>query len=410
VQLALRPGSSGQALVADRSHSAPRRLVAAGVAVVGASLIVANPLAPNVASDAVHRIEHRAVQLTSGLGDVVSDYQDVFATAGANLETLGNEAGAALPNLANQIGINLSNEGGLLTAAAQGVQTGLQNSLFGGWYGGDDGYVFGLFGGSVTHAGVTETGSTLQEIFSSLQQGNAFNAFSYGEEWLLETFDHTLRSGLSPILNTARAGAAPTATLPNQFLNAVTNVTNNLFTYSNLNNLADAVLAPQLSVTFGLFQDLGTIGAQLSTGNIGGALTSTAELPGNLLGNLLNGFVYPGAYNPTGAPFTGLLNSGSILQELLFTWPNQIATALGGSAATATAASGQAAISNGLASISSLIPNLASTLNPSALLGSFGATLGPLMANIAAQLSATLAPNVISSLLLHLPALILGML
>jgi hypothetical protein len=31
----------------------------------------------------------------------------------------------------------------------------------------------------------------------------------------------------------------------------------------------------------------------------------------------------------TGEDFTGLLNSGSILEELLVTWPEQLATALG---------------------------------------------------------------------------------
>jgi hypothetical protein len=62
-----------------------------------------------------------------------------------------------------------------------------------------------------------------------------------------------------------------------------------------------------------------------------------------------NGWTDP--YTGTGEAFTGLLNSGSLLEELLATWPEQLATALGES--TAVSASSLSA---------DLVPDLLSSL------------------------------------------------
>jgi hypothetical protein len=408
VQLALRSDSSGQVL-----RAGPRKLMAAGVAVVGASLIVANPLAPNVAADIQHKlvadIQHRAVQLTAGDSDVVGAYDSLVGTTYNNLQTLGGQAGVAFPNLLNQIGANLQGTGSIFNTALTGTQTGLQNAIFNGWYGADDGYVFGLYGGTLTHAGVTESGSTVGEIVSSLAQGNAFNAFGYFDEWSLEAAEHVSQPLLSPLLSTARTGATPTPTIPNTFLQSALKVDNAFLTFANVKALSDALMAPPISVTFGLIGDLGKIGGDVSSLNFGGALADTAKAPADVVGDFLNGYVYPGQYNPTGQPFTGVLNSGSLLQELLYTFPNQLATALG--AKTTGSTTSAAASLSGLPQVTSLLPNLANlAAQPAAMAANLGATISPLLANIAAQLSATLAPSVISSLLLHLPALLLAML
>jgi hypothetical protein len=60
-----------------------------------------------------------------------------------------------------------------------------------------------------------------------------------------------------------------------------------------------------------------------------------SNLSSDLTGDLLNGWTDP--YTDTGEAFTGLLNTGSILEELLVTWPGQLATALGESTAPAAA-------------------------------------------------------------------------
>lgn len=416
MQLALASDLSGQVL-----RDGSRKFMAAGIAVVGACLIAANPLAPNVAVDIEHRVaadvQHRAVQLTSGGSDVVGAYEDLFNQTATNLQALVGEAGVAYPTLLKQVGTNLSGTGNLIGTALQGAGTGISNSVYGGWFGSDDGFVFGLFGGTVTSKmGVTESGSTLQEILGSFSQGNAFNAFGYIDEWWLETLDHTGKPLLSPLLNEAKAGMPPTTTLFNSFGQTTQNVFNALLSYSNLKNLANGLLSPPLSVIFGLLFDGGKIGGELASLNFGGALADVAKAPADLVGDLVNGFVYPGQFNPTGQPFAGLINNGSLLQQLLYTWPEQLASALGApGTAPAAATSAAAALNGGLAHVTSLLPNLAQLgAQPSLMLANLGANLGatlsPLLANIAAQLSATLAPNMISALLLHLPALILSLL
>lgn len=410
MQLALRSDSSRQVV-----RAGSRKFMAAGVAVIGASLIATNPVAPNVAVDIEHKIvadiQHRAVKLADATSDVFGAYDSLVATTGANLQTLGNEAGVVFPALLNQIGANLQGTGSIFNTAYTGTQTALTNALYNGWYGSDDGFVFGLIGGTLTGGGVTKSGSTVAEIVSSLQQGNFFNAFGYFDEWSLEALQHVTKPLLSPLLNTAKSGATPSPTLINTFLQSLINLDNGLLSYSNLQNLFQAAYSPVLSVAFGGIGDAGQIGGDLATLNIPGALAGIAKVPADIANDLLNGYTYPGATKP----FTGLLNSGGILQELLFTWPNEIITSLGGKAATAAAANPAASLASGLAQVTSLLPNLSNLVaQPATAAASLGANLGaaisPLLANLAAQLSATLAPSVISGLLLHLPALILGML
>lgn len=414
MQLALGSEFSGQVL-----RAGSQKFLAAGVAVIGATLIAANPLAPNVAVDIEQRVaadvQHRAVQLTSGGSDVVGAYEDLFNTTANNLQTLVGEAGVAYPTLLKQVGTNVAGAGNLIGTALKGAQTGMSNSIYGGWYGGDDGYVFGLLGGTVTHAGVTKSGSTLQEILGSFSQGNAFNAFGYFDEWWLETLDHTSKPLLAPFLNEAKAGMPPTTTLFNSFGQASQNVFNTLLTYANLKQVANGLLSPPLSVIFGLLFDGGKIGGDLAALNFGGALADMAKAPADIAGDLINGFVYPGQFNPTGQPFAGLINNGSLLQQLLVTWPEQLAQALGAPTSAAATGGAAASLSSGLAHVTSLLPNLAQLgAQPSLMLANLGANLGatlsPMFANIAAQLATALAPNMISAFLLHLPALILAML
>jgi hypothetical protein len=404
VQLALRSDWTTEVL-----RAGSRKFVVAGVAVVGASLIAANPLAPNVAADIDHKvvteIQHRAVQLTSGGSDVLDAYGDLFAQTGANLQTLISEAGVAYPHLLNAVGGSLQSTANIFNTAGQGTSIAVQNALFNGWYGSDDGYVFGLIGGSLTHNGVTESGSTLQEILSSLAQGNIFNAYGYYDEWSLEALQHITKPLLSPFLNEAKTGAAPTPTLFNSFLQGTASVYNSLFSYSNLQALFQGASSPGIGVAFGALGEAGTIGADLSSLNFGGAVTELAKAPAVIAGDFLNGYVYPGSTKA----FTGMLNSGSLLQELLYTLPNQLTTALGGST-TSSLGTAATSLSGVLSNVPSLLPNLAAVVNPSLLVGNLGAALAPMLANIASQLSATLAPSLISGLLMHLPALILAML
>jgi hypothetical protein len=317
VQLA-RPDS-----MSPQTHT--NRLLVAGVALIGASLIAVNPVTPTLPT-----VHHIAVQLTSG----EQDWTQVFATAQENLTTLESEAATANSDLSTAVGSEFGGYGTQLSSALGNFETNVGDIFYGGWYGSDDGYVFGLFGGSVTGPDGTETGSTLQEIATALEQGNLFNAFSYFDTWSLESEDHTLRYLVEPLLSVTSHGST-TESLVAQLLQTFTNVYEEFGTYTNLKDFSDALLSPPLGVAFGLFQDLDGIATDLSSGNIDQALTDIGNLPSDLTGDVLNGYVDP--YS-NGEPFAGLLAGGGLLDELLVTLPEQLATALGESTAPESAA------------------------------------------------------------------------
>lgn len=304
----------------------PTRLLVAGLAAIGAGLVALTPAAPGTP-----QLQEQAVQLTAGGDDVIADWQQVLATAGDNVQTLASGAQVASSELSQALTANLSGYGDLINTAVSGVETGLQNAINGGWYGSDDGFVFGLFGGSVTHNGVTETGSTLQEISTALQSGNIFNAFAYFDEWSLESLDHTMRPLLSPIF----ASHAGDPTIPSEMLQTWANLDENFFTYSFLkDDVVNGLVSPEISVAFGFTDILGHIATDVSSGNIDAAMTDLLKAPADLTNDLLNGFVDT-AFDPTiTTPDTALLNDGSLLDDLLVTWPTLLATALGESAAT----------------------------------------------------------------------------
>jgi hypothetical protein len=186
--------------------------------------------------------------------------------------------------------------------------------------------------------GVTETGSTLEEITTALDQGNTLNAFSYFDAWALETLDHTLKPLLSPLLDETNDNGVTTLSIPAELSQTFTNVLEAFENYDFLRlDLVQPLLAPELDLAFGLSTDVDGIATDLSSGNVDQALADIGNLPSDLTGDLLNGWTDPAG--GTGLPFPGLLNSGSLLEELLSTWPTQLATALGESAGPGSAGS-----------------------------------------------------------------------
>ncbi|BBX45412.1 hypothetical protein GCM10009641_19980 [Mycobacterium cookii] len=289
------------------------RLLFAGFSAIGVGLLALNP------GTGMSNVEHRTVRLVAG----EETWSQVVAAAEANVQTLEANATASSSDLSSAFSALSTEFGGQFSSALTGVESGIQNSLDGGWYGSDDGYVFGLFGGSVSGPDGIETGSTLQEISAALEQGNLLNAFSYFDAWSLESVDHTLKPLLSPLLDETSKGAT-TLSIPVELSQIQTNLLETFGNYNELKALGDALLAPQIGVAFGLSQDVQGIAADFSAGDFSQALTDLNNLPSDLTGDLLNG--YPLAVS--GETFTGLLNTGSVLEELFVTWPEQLATAL----------------------------------------------------------------------------------
>jgi hypothetical protein len=294
------------------------RLLVAAIAAAGASLIALNPMTP---SSGLPSVQHRDVRLVSG----EETWSDVITAADANLQTLETDATTATTELSTAENALSTEFGSQISTALTGFDTGVQNSLDGGWYGSDDGYVFGLFGGTIVGGpDGSETGpGTLAEISSALSAGNEEQAFSDFDTWSLETLDHTLKPLLSPLLDETSKGVT-TLSIPTELSQIQTNLLETFGTYTELKALGDAALAPELSVGFGLSQDLDGIATDFSSGDYTQGLTDLQNLSPDITGDLLNGW----NGSESGEAFTGLLNTGSILQELLVTWPEQLAGAL----------------------------------------------------------------------------------
>jgi hypothetical protein len=297
------------------------RLLIAGIAAIGASLIPVNLM---TAGSDLPSGQHRAVKLVAG----EETWSEVVAATEANVQTIEGASSTAGTELSGAVSALTGGFGDSITDAIKGTITNLELSLSGGWYGNDDGYVFGLFPGSLSGPDGVETGSTLQEISTALQGGQYEQAFSYFDTWSLETADHTLKALLNPLLDVTSHGTT-TLSIPVELSEIQTQLLTQFGSYTELKDLSDAVLSPFLGVAFGLSQDIDTISTEVAAGDYSDALSNVFNLPSDLTGDFLNGW----GGGSTEA-FTGLLSVGetagtaSILQDLLVLWPEQLASAL----------------------------------------------------------------------------------
>ncbi len=191
------------ALPPDSKAAYVTRLMIAGVAVIGASLFALT--APTFNRPLV---QHRDVQLTAG----ELDWATVISDAQANLADLQTEAAKGGGDLSAALGNVSEHFGTQITDALTGFDSGIQNALYGGWYGSDDGYVFGLFGGTVTNpaTGISETNSLIGLLSGDFQAGHAEQAYSDLNAYMLEVTDHTLNPLLAPLVDeTSDSGVTP---------------------------------------------------------------------------------------------------------------------------------------------------------------------------------------------------------
>ena len=139
--------------------------------------------------------------------------------------------------------------GGQFGDAVKGFGTGIENSLFGGWYGSDDGYVYGLFGGKPVGPGRLRVWKAAPWTLSTTCDisTNAFQAFSYFDTWSLETLDHTLKPLLGPLLDETTKGVT-TLSIPVELSQIQTNLLEQFGNYNELKELGDSLLSPEISV------------------------------------------------------------------------------------------------------------------------------------------------------------------
>jgi hypothetical protein len=311
------------ALPSDSKTAYLSRLMIAGVAVAGASLF-----AMGSADSTAPQVRHAAIKLTAG----ELDWSTVISDTEANLADLQTEAAKGSTDLSTALGNVSEHFGTQISTALTGFETGIQNSLDGGWYGDDDGYVFGLFGGTVTNpaTGISETGSLLQQLSTDFQGGNTLQAFSDFNAWSLETVDHTLNPLLGPIVDETSDSGATTYSIPVELSQVQTNLLETFGNYDELKAALESVLSPEISSLLAFTKDLDTIGTEFAGGSTTQGLSDLNNLSSDVIGALVNG--YDAGTNPfNGAEelFPGLLNDGSLLQSLVLTWPEQFITALG---------------------------------------------------------------------------------
>src|SRR5271168_1410283 len=217
----------------------------AGVAVAGASLFAMNAPTPTGPL-----VQQRDVKLAAG----EVDWTTFLANVNDNLATLQSEgATKGSTDLSTALGNVSENFSTQITTALTGFESGIQNSLYGGWFGDDDGYVFGLFGGTVTNpdTGVSETNSLLGLLSGDFQAGNTEQAFSDLNAWELETVDHTLNPLLSPLVNETSDSGVTTYGIPFELSQVHTNLLGTFADYDELKDALQSVLSPEITTQTG---------------------------------------------------------------------------------------------------------------------------------------------------------------
>jgi hypothetical protein len=295
----------------------------AGVAVAGTSLFAMNAPTP-----AGPQVQHRAVKLAAG----ELDWATVISDAQANLVGLQGDALKGGGDLSTALGNVSDHFGTQITDALTGFESGIQNALYGGWYGGDDGYVFGLFGGTVTNpaTGISETNSLIGLLSADFQAGNSEQAYSDFNAYTLEVTDHTLNPLLAPLVDETDDSGVTTYSIPVELSQIQTNLLQTFGDYDELKGALQSVLSPEITAQLVLTQDLDTIAADFAANNTTQGMSDLNNLSSDVFGALLNG-ADVGTNPVDGMPqfFSGLLSDGSLLQSLLLTWPEQFVTALG---------------------------------------------------------------------------------
>jgi hypothetical protein len=304
------------------------RLAIAGAAVVGAGFIAMNPATP-----AGPPVQHHDVQLAAA----EIDWATVIADTQANLAALHSDAVTGGGDLSTALGNVSEHFGSQITSALSGFATGVENALYGGWYGGDDGYVFGLFGGTVMGPDGPMTNSLLGLLSADFQAGNSEQAFSDVNAYTLEVIDHTLRPLLSPFVDET-SGGVTNYSIPVELSQIQTNLLQTFGDYDELRDGLKALLSPEITAQLILTQDLDTIKADFAAGDSAQGMSDLHNLSSDVFGAFINGADV--GTNPVDGSqqfFSGLLGDGSILQHLVLTWPEQFVTALGSLGESASA-------------------------------------------------------------------------
>ena len=177
---------------------------------------------------------------------------------------------------------------------------------------------------------VPETNSLIGLLSADFQAGHAEQAYSDLNAYTLEVTDHTLNPLLGPLVDETDDSGVTTYSIPVELSQIQTNLLQTFGDYDELKGALQSVLSPEITAQLVLTQDLDTISADFTAGDTTQGMSDLNNLSSDVFGALLNG-ADVGTNPIDGMPqfFSGLLSDGSLLQNLLLTWPEQFVTALG---------------------------------------------------------------------------------
>lgn len=287
---------------------AAKKLALAGVALVGASVIAVNPIAPSLP---IIGIEQRAVELHAW-EDPFAIWQSTFATASEHisygLNAIGTETVPALirilensPEMLWQLGEGLFSADNWAKFNAD--LPGYAETLDTGMKGAQEGFQAQLD----LLPGVLDTVST---HLSNLQFTEAFKEFNW---WFL----FTVGGAGWPLFDSLEIPGDIAETFG---ATKLASVLDGLLTNNAAGNYTQALLAPFITATFQFTEVLDSIVANVKANDWESVLSDVINLPGKVVNALLNG------YTPSFATYAwpGLLTKDGLFESLLFKIPNAI--------------------------------------------------------------------------------------
>lgn len=314
-----------QALRVDSNHrfwSAPvpsnprdKRLLIAGVAIAGASVIAINPVAPSLSLPA---IQDRAVELSAWV-DPVATWGQTVATTVENLGTLGSGLGTSTLPSVWQILTNPSiyNEvAGIISNPVPGLE-----QFFSKLPGYAETISSGLDGSSAgLQAHLAELPATLQAAWDYVLAGQFTRAFAQVTSWA--------------IFGLGEAGwpLFPAFEIPGEIARdlgapSIAKILDVLFVGDNAaTGYAYSLLSPPITAIYQLTDILDVVSGSLYAGDWVTAVSEIVNAPAKILNAFLNG------YQPSVAAewetFPGLFSEGGPIDALFVKLPKAIAEAL----------------------------------------------------------------------------------
>ena len=268
---------------------AVRSYLTAGVAIVGATALVAAPITtspPDIQVPGIHAAQVELAAVTNPIEQWLQVFQGTFDNVvGIGGAVVDDPAPALRQLLANQLGYAQATAGGL-TDTAEGFLGFLTDSV----------------------------GPAFRQAAAQIAQGDIVGAAE-----TITDLELPLLLAVSPLLGIL--------SIPGQITDNLSNVVKALTNPLTVTSLLVTVLGPGNAIISAAGASGQAFVDSVNSGDPIGAITTVINIPAVLTGALLNGFT-----NAAGTPFPGLLTfnaaGGGLVQTLLVTLPHLIAAAI----------------------------------------------------------------------------------